>query len=142
MNKQEKLIENTMLALHDKLNEEEGSVDNKKQKRINEDSERVEFTLGKEKRYIDPEKDKDLLDQLKAIKRKISHLEKYVSILSIDGSNVKVNFSCEGFAHFSYIVVEFDPDSFGSIKEAYISGSTYITEELVKLCNEINRLWE
>ena len=49
MNKQEKLIENTMLALHDKLTEEEGSVDNKKQKRINEDSERVEFTLGKAK---------------------------------------------------------------------------------------------
>ena len=48
---------------------------------IKEDSERVEFILGKEKRYIDPEKDKDLLDQLKAIKRKISHLEKYVSIL-------------------------------------------------------------
>ena len=109
---------------------------------IKEDSERVEFTLGKEKRYIDPEKDKDLLDQLKAIKRKISHLEKYVSILSIDGSNVEVNFKCEGLGDFSYIVVEFDPDSFGSIKEAYINGSTYITEELVKLCNEINRLWK
>lgn len=35
MNKQEKLIEATIIALHDKLNEE-GSVDNKKQKRINE----------------------------------------------------------------------------------------------------------
>ena len=32
MNKQEKLIEATIMALHDKLNKEEEGVDNKKQK--------------------------------------------------------------------------------------------------------------
>lgn len=106
---------------------------------ITEDEESVKFTLGKETRYIDAD-NKDLLDELNTIKRKISHLEQYVSVLEIEDLNVRVNLKCAGSGPSSYIIIKFDPDLFGSIKQSYVSGPIIISDEFVRLIDEVNKL--